>query len=88
MSSAQRDKLLLDESKEDIYFRRGLAAAMRESTVSFATCMENIGRSMTQLGNSLYQSIEMLSRVMCNNSNIRSSSTIPPNQNLMYQNTP
>ena len=88
LSSAYCDKLLLDESKEDAQFRRDLAAAMRESTVSFTASMENIGRSMTQLGNSLCQSIDMLSQVMCNNGNISSGSMMPPNQNLMYQNTP
>ena len=61
---------------------------MRESTVSFSASMENIGRLMTQLRNSFCQSIEMLSRVMCNNGNISSDSMMPPNQNLMYQNTP
>ena len=88
LSSAHCDKLLLDESKEDAQFRRDLAAAVRESTVSFTASMENIGRSMTQLSNSLCQSIEMLSQVMCNNDNISSGSMMPPNQNLMYQNTP
>ena len=50
--------------------------------------MENTGRSVTQIGNSLFQSNEMLSRVMCNNSNISSGSMMPPNQHLMHQNTP
>ena len=88
LPSIQRDKLLLDESKEDAQFRRDLTAVMRKSTVRFTASMENIGRSMTQLGNSLCLSIEMLSRVMYNNSNISSSSMMPPNQNLMYRNIP
>ena len=43
LSSARRDKLLLDKSKEDAQFRRDLAAVMRESTVSFTASMKNIG---------------------------------------------
>ena len=56
--------------------------------MSFIASMENIGRSVTQIGNSLFQSIEMFSRLMCNDSSISSGRMIPPNQNLIYQNTP
>ena len=35
LSSAQREKLLLEESKEDAQFHRDLAAAMRELTFEF-----------------------------------------------------
>ena len=55
--------------------------------MSFTASMENTGRSVTQIGNSLFQSTEMVSGVMCNNSNITSGSMMPPNQHLMYQNT-
>ena len=80
--------MLLDESKEDAQFRRDLAAAMRQSARNFTASMNYIGRSMIQLGKSLCQSIERHSRVMCNNGNVSSGSMMPPNQNLMYQNTP
>ena len=79
LSSAQRDKLLLAESREDSEIRKDLAAAMRDSTASFTSAMENIGRSM----NSMCQSIEMLSRALCNNINNNNTQ-----QNLLYQNVP
>ena len=65
LSSAQRDKSLLEESKEDAQLQKDLAAAMRDSTASFTSAIENIGKST----NSTCQSIEMLSVELCNNIN-------------------
>lgn len=81
LSSAQRDQLLLQESKEDANFRRELSEAIRESTVSFSQSVETIGRSITQLGESMCKSMEILSRSMLQSAN----NTFNPG--LMYQNS-
>ena len=75
-------------SQKKMNFCRDFPSAVRKSTVSFTASMKNIGRSMTQLGESLCQSTEMLWRIMCDNSNISGSSMMPLNQNLIYRNKP
>jgi len=87
LSSAQRDKMLIDEAKQDSQFRKDLTEAMRESSKTFATSMENVGKSMTDLGSSICKSIEMLSQAMCSNNN--PNNMMPPNTyfngNYAYQ---
>ena len=40
LSAAQRDKMLLDEAKEDAQFRKDMTEALRESTESFSKVLK------------------------------------------------
>ena len=64
LSAAQRDQLLMEEAKQDKEIKRDLANAMRESTATFNTAMENISNSMNQMATAIGRSIEMLSQAM------------------------
>ena len=83
LSAAQRDKLLLDEAKEDLKFRKDLSEAMTSSTESFSRAMEGISSTMVQLGKSICQSVEMLSQAMVSQQQLQYQ---PGNHNIFYQN--
>ena len=57
LSAAQRDKMLLEEAKEDAQFRRELATAMKESNATFNASIQNIGNSILQLSQNISRSI-------------------------------
>ena len=80
LSAAQRDKMLLQEAKEDAQFRKELAQAMHESSVSFSESIKDISKAMTDLGAGMCRSIEMLSRAF-------QQPHVPPpvNNNMFYQ---
>ena len=77
LSAAQRDQLLLKEAKDDAQFRKDLAQAMRESTESFTSSIKDISKAMTDLGQGLCRSLDMLSRSF--------QPPAPVNQNMFYQ---
>ena len=64
LSASQRDKMLLDEAKEDSKFRKDLSDCMNRSTESFTNAMDGINSTLVQLGKSICRSVEMLSRAM------------------------
>jgi hypothetical protein len=64
LSAAQRDKMLLDEAKEDTKFRKDLSQSINRSTDSFTNAMDGVSSTLMQLGKSICQSVEMLSRAM------------------------
>ena len=64
LSASQRDKLLIEESKEDAKFKNDLAEALRLSSESFAQSLEQVSKSMVDVGNGMCKSIEMLARAM------------------------
>lgn len=47
LSAAQRDKILLEESKEDVLFRKELPKAMEDSNKSFSEAVEKLSTSIT-----------------------------------------
>ncbi len=77
LSASQRDQLLVKEAKEDSKFRKDLAEAMQQSTVSFSRALEGVSQSMMQIGAGLCRSLENLAQAM--------QDPQPPRQNFYYQ---
>ena len=82
LSAAQRDQLLVKEARDDSRFRKDMADAMRESTKSFTESIQAVSRSMSDLGNGISRSIELLAQAML------MQTPHPVNQNEFYQNIP
>ena len=64
LSAAQRDQLLLQESREDSQFKRDIAEAMRQSNQTFSNCMQNMSTSLVQVAQSFTQSMEVMGRAL------------------------
>ena len=64
LSAAQRDKMLLDEAKEDAQFRKDMTEALRESTESFSKGVKEISSAMLGVGAGMSQSIQMLTNAL------------------------
>ncbi len=62
LSAGQRDKILMQDSKEEKEFRNNLAKAMQESNALFAESIKAMSSSMVVLAQSLQKSTEMMSR--------------------------
>ena len=62
--AAQRDKLLFEEAKEEASFRRELSDSLKQSNDNFLKAMDSFNKTISQLGNGLCRSIDMLSRAM------------------------
>ncbi len=58
LSAAQRDKLLMQESKEEKQFRRDLSNSLKESNNIFAESMKAMNTSMMAFASSLQKSFE------------------------------
>ena len=85
LSAAQRDKILLDEAKEDTKFRKNLSQCMSRSNESFTNAMDGVSSTLVQLGKSICQSVEMLSRAMIAQQQ-RQPAPAGGNHNIFYQN--
>ena len=79
LSAAQRDKLLMEEAKQEMESRIAIADAMREASAKFNEAIDSISSSMNAMTSTIGKSIEILSHAM-------SSSCQPSNQNYFYQN--
>ena len=79
-SSTQRDQILFKEAIDDAQFRKEMTEAMRESTKCFTESISTVSKSMTDLGNSISHSIELLGQAMLIQTQQSS------NQNQFYQN--
>ena len=64
LSAAQRDKLLLNEAREDSTFCKNLAEATRQSTESFSNALKDVSNSIMQVGNGISRSMEMISQAI------------------------
>ena len=72
LSAAQRDKILLDEAKEDAQFRKDMAEAIRESTESFSKGVKEMSSAMLEVGGSMSQCIQMLTDALLQQQQIQS----------------
>ena len=89
LSAAQRDKILLDEAKEDAQFRKDMAEAIRESTESFSKGVKEMSSAMLEVGGSMSQSIQMLTNALLQQQQIQSygpQQLFPPYPVPPYQN--
>lgn len=66
-SSAQREQLLMNESKEEALFRKYLAYAIRESYETFARPLNQISSSVSTVAQILARSFEFMNQMMFNN---------------------
>lgn len=73
LSAAQRDEILMNESKEDAQFKRDIAEAIRQSNETFAQTMQQMSNSILQVANGLTRSVEMMSQVI-----LQRPQTLPP----------
>lgn len=78
LSAAQRDKLLLQESKEDSQFKRDVVDAMKQSDKTFADAMTQMSQSIAQVGQCMAQSMQIMGQVLLQNNN----QNINPHQQL------
>ena len=62
LSSAQRDKMLLEEVKEDARFRKEMTDSMKESSTTFAQGIKDVSKAILKMGAGLSRTIEMLSQ--------------------------
>jgi hypothetical protein len=62
LSAAQRDQLLLQESKEDSKFKRDMTKAIKQSDQTFANAMQQMSQSIVQVVESLTQSMKVFVR--------------------------
>lgn len=61
LSSAKRDKILLDEAREDNKSRKDLAESMLQSNQVFTQSMQAVSSSMMCIAQTVSRSFEMLS---------------------------
>ena len=80
LSAAQRDKLFLQEGKEEKEFRREMAEAFKESNSIFAESIKAISASMTALASSMQRSVDM------STNQSRQRATLPVPQPAMISN--
>ena len=64
LSAAQRDKILIDESKEDARFRKEMAEAIKESTKCFSESVKCMSESMVQMTSTIGRSMEVMAQAM------------------------
>ena len=88
LSAAQRDAILLNEAKEDSKFRKNLADATRDATASFSEALKDVSTCMTQVGNGLSRSIELMAQAVMAQMMNYSQAHMPLNQNHFYQGVP
>ena len=75
LSASQRDQIFLKEARDDAKFWQDLAEAMKELTLCFSRAMEGVNSAITQIGETLGKSIEMLSHALLQQNN-KSTTTI------------
>ena len=62
LSAADRNKLLINEAKEEAMFRKEMTEVIKESNLTFMKAMETFGTSMTAVAQSLSKSMENMTR--------------------------
>ena len=89
LSAAQRDKMLLEEAKEDAQFRKDMTEAIRESTECFSKGVKEMSSAMLEVSGSMSQSIQMLTNALLQQQQIQSygpQQLFPPCQVSPHQN--
>eukprot|EP00794_Sanderia_malayensis_P010301 gene10301-11364_t len=62
LSAAQRDSILMEESKDDKIFRQQLTETLKESSQSMAKAMNSISQSMMHVSNAIAQNMQMMAQ--------------------------
>ena len=69
LSAAQRDQLLLKESKEDSQFKKDMADAIIQSDQTFANAMQQMSQSISQVAQGMTQSMQAMSQAFLQQNN-------------------
>ena len=69
LSAAQRDQLLLKESKEDSQFKKDMADAIKQSDQTFANAMQQMSQSISQVAHGMTQSMQAMSQAFLQQNN-------------------
>lgn len=64
LSAAQRDQILINESKEDKQFKKDIAEAIRLSNETFGQCMQQMSMSILQVAQGLTRSVEVMNQAI------------------------
>ena len=83
LSAAQRDKLLVEESKQEMQCRRDLVEAMKTSNDAFSEALKGISNTMQQLGAGICQSVQVLSQAL-----VQPHAAVPNSMAMFPQNHP
>ena len=79
LSVAERDKILINEAKQEKEARQNFTAVLRQSNQCFMKTMECMSKSMQEVGSGISRSIEMLANAASGN-NLHPQ--FPVNQNI------
>jgi hypothetical protein len=82
LSAAERDKILINEAKEEKEARQNFTAVMKESNQCFMKAMECMSKSMQEVGSGISRSMEMFAHAASGN-NLHPQ--FPVNQNICNQ---
>ena len=75
---AQRGKILLDELKEDVMFRREIVEAMKQFTISFSDSVEQLSFSSVEvMAGGISKSVEKLAQAIFQTSPSSKSKCLP-----------
>ena len=88
LSAAQRDKILLTESKEDRGFKKEMVDVLRESSRNTASAITEMSTAIGQIGTGLCRSIEILATVFGQHQHQQFQPTAPQFNNFVGQQTP
>ena len=86
LSAAERDKILINEAKEDKEARQNFIAVMKDSNECFMKAMATMSKSLCDFGAGISHSIEMLANATANRSHsVPPAAHYPVNQNIFNQ---
>ena len=86
LSAAERDKILINEAKEDKEVRQNFTAVMKDSNECFIKAMATMSESLCDFGAGISHSIEILANATANRSHtVSAAAHYPVNQNIFNQ---
>ena len=88
LSAAQRDKILLNESKEDRGFKKEMVDVLRESSSNTGSAITEMSTAIGQIGTGLCWSIEIIATVYGQQQHQQFQPTAPQFNNFVGQQTP
>ena len=80
LSAAQRDQILLKESKDEMNFKKEMIEVMRESSKNTMSAISGITTAIENIGSGLSRSIEMLATVFAHQQQQQPQWPVQPTQ--------
>ena len=85
LSAAERDKILINEAREDKEVRKNFTDVMKESNQCFLKAMECMSKSMSDVAAGISRSMEMVAHVASTNRLHPQVPQVPLSQNIFHQ---